>query len=331
MRLSWALGLLWLVELPASAHGQTAHAAANPHPTQTASSAATANDVEVARVHFKNGVDSYRDGDLSTALIEFKRAYAAAKNYRLLFNLGQVSDELRDYTEAERYFREYLREGGDEIDAARRQDVQATLTKVTGRIAALVLTTNATGATFYVDDAAVGDAPVRDPVRVSAGRRRVSATLAGRPRVTEMVDAAGGETVVVHLEFPPALANSPSVPAPPTTDVTAAERSNPAVLWLGIGSGVLAVSTAVMAYLAYQDGADYRAALERKTTHAELDDLQSQAKTKALVTDILLGATVVATGLTLYIALSHDSESRPEQRAAQLRIGPGSLSMRAAF
>jgi hypothetical protein len=103
------------------------------------------------------------------------------------------------------------------------------------------------------------------------------------------------------------------------------------VLWLGIGSGVLAVSTAVMAYLAYKDGAEYRAALDRMTTHAELDDLQSQAKTKALVTDVLLGATLVATGLTVYIALSHDSEQRPEQRAAQLRIGPGSLSMRGAF
>ena len=86
-----------------------------------------------------------------------------------------------------------------------------------------------------------------------------------------------------------------------------------------------------MAYLAYRDGVEYRAALDRMTTHAELDDLQSQAKTKALVTDVLLGATVVATGLTLYIALSHDSEHRSEQRAAQLRIGPGSLSMRGAF
>ena len=206
MRLSWVLWLL-LLELPSLAHGQAAHAAANPHPTQSPSNTAPANDVEVARVHFKNGVDSYRDGDLSTALIEFKRAYTAAKNYRLLFNLGQVSDELRDYTEAEHYFREYLREGGDEIDAARRQDVQAALIKVTGRIVSLVLTTNATGATFYVDDVVVGDAPVRDPVRVSAGRRRVSATLAGHPRITEMVDAAGGETLVVHLEFPPLLAN----------------------------------------------------------------------------------------------------------------------------
>jgi hypothetical protein len=317
-------GVLWvlaLIALPASVHGQAA----------ADGGGAAANDVDVARVHFKNGVDSYRDGDLSTALIEFKRAYAAAKNYRLLYNLGQVSDELRDYTEAERYFREYLREGGDEIDAARRQEVQAALIKVTGRIAALVLTTNATGATFYVDDAAVGDAPLRDPVRVSAGRRRVSATLAGYPRITQMVDAAGGETLVVHLEFPAQLASSPNAVALATTGGAEAAHSNPAVLWLGIGSGVWAVSTAVMAYLAYQDGADYRAALERKTTHAELDDLSSQAKTKAVVTDVLLGATVVATGLTLYIALSHDSERPPEQRAAQLRIGPGSLSMRAAF
>src|SRR5262245_23071216 len=84
-------------------------------------------DVDTGRSHFKNGVDYYRDGDLGAALIEFKRAYAAAPNYRLLYNLGQVSHELLDYTNAQAYFQRYLSEGGAEIEAARRQEVETAL------------------------------------------------------------------------------------------------------------------------------------------------------------------------------------------------------------
>ena len=196
-----------------------------------------AGDVDAARLHFKNGVDSYRDGDLSNALVEFKRAYAAAENYRLLFNLGQVCDELRDYTEAERYFREYLRQGGDDIEPARRREVEATLLKVTGRIASLALTTNATGATFYVDDVPVGNAPLPDAVRVSAGRRRISASAPGYSRVNQWLDAAGGETLALHLELPLAVADARASAASSAANGTPEKHGNPAVLWLGIGSG----------------------------------------------------------------------------------------------
>jgi tetratricopeptide (TPR) repeat protein len=327
MRLCYALSLSLLAGFPRIAHAQQA----NPEAAAAVSDGTPTGDVDAARLHFKNGVDSYRDGDLANALIEFKRAYAAAENYRLLFNLGQVCDELRDYTEAERYFREYLRQGGDEIDAARLREVQATLLKVTGRIASLELTANVAGATFYVDDVPVGNAPLRDAVRVSAGRRRISATAPGYSRVSQWLDAAGGETLVLHLELPLSVADARTSAAATAASGTEEKHGNPAVLWLGIGSGVLAVSTAVMGYLAYQDSAAYQSALDRKTTRAELDDLASQAQTKALVTDVLLGATVVATGLTIYLAVKNNGERQPEQRSAQLRIAPGALSVRGWF
>jgi hypothetical protein len=324
MRLGCALLLSLLAGLAGIARAQPT----NPE-SAAVSDGSPAGDVDAARLHFKNGVDSYRDGDLSNALVEFKRAYAAAENYRLLFNLGQVCDELRDYTEAERYFREYLRQGGDEIDAARRREVEAALLKVTGRIASLALTTNATGATFYVDDVPVGNAPLSAAVRVSAGRRRISASAPGYSRVNQWLDAAGGETLTLHLELPPAAGDA-RASAASSASSAGEKHGNPAVLWLGIGSGVLAVSTAVMGYLAYKDSSDYQSALDRKTTRAELDDLASQATTKAVVTDVLLGATVVATGLTIYLAVK-DSGERPAEHAAQLRVGPGGLSLRGSF
>jgi tetratricopeptide (TPR) repeat protein len=291
--------------------------------------------VDEARSHFKLGIDSYNDGDLTTALIEFKRAYEAAPNYRLLYNLGQVARELRDYPEAERYFRAYLRDGADDIDRARRDEVETELAKVTARITSLVLSVNVPSAELFVDDVSVGHAPLADVVRVSAGRHRISANSEGHARVIEVVDAAPGDTMVVELKFaPPKPAAPPSQVQPHPSTLQAASSSHTAVVLLGVGTGALAVGTGVMAYLAAHDAANYRSALDRKTDRAELDSLKDSATTKALVTDILLGTTVVMGVTTLIVAVMGDSGERapqPTAAGAQLAIGAGSVGVNGAF
>jgi hypothetical protein len=295
--------------------------------------AAPTEDVDAARSHFKLGVDSYRDGDLTTAMIEFKRAYAAAPNYRLLYNLGQVARELRDYPEAERYFRTYLKEGGSEVDTPRKQEVETEIAKVSARIASLVISVNEPDAELFVDDVSVGHAPLADVVRVSAGQRRVSATRQGR-RVTRVIDAAGGETLVVELKLeaqPLAVAAAP--PSPPALRDAPPEKSHAATIALGVGTGALAVGAGVMAYLAGHDATSYRSALERKTDESELKSLSDGARTKALVTDVLLGATLACGVTTLVVALLNGSEERaPEaEKATALGVGPGSLSLTSRF
>ena len=317
-RVALAVALLGASSLPAYA--------------QSKGAAAHVEDVDAARSHFKLGVDSYRDGDLTTAMIEFKRAYAAAPNYRLLYNLGQVARELRDYPEAERYFRTYLKEGGSEIDGPRKQEVETEIAKVSARIASLVISANEPDAELFVDDVSVGHAPLADVVRVSAGQRRVSATREGR-RVTRVIDAAGGETLVVELKLEapsPEVASGPSGSAlreaPP-------EKSHTATIALGVGTGALAVGAGVMAFMAGHDASNYRSALERKTDEAELKSLSDGAKTKALVTDVLLGATLACGVTTLVVALMNGSEERAPagENATALGVGPGSLSLTSRF
>jgi tetratricopeptide (TPR) repeat protein len=304
--------------------------AGSAHVKAESPSAEPSTDVEAARSHFKLGVDSYRDGDLTTAMIEFKRAYAAAPNYRILYNLGQVSRGLRDYPEAARYFRTYLKEGGAEIDSLRREEVETEIAKVTARIASLVISVNEPDAELFVDDVAVGRAPLADVVSVSAGRRRVAAALGGR-RVTRVIDAAGGETLVVELKLEPKakeLAAPAYVPAPQNA---APETNHTATIALGIGTGALAAGAGVMAYLAGHDASSYRSALERKTDENELKSLQDSAKTKALVTDVLLGAAVACGVTTLVVAIMNGGEERAPEAGTALDIGPGSVSVRSSF
>src|SRR5262245_54716328 len=120
---SW-FGVVCLL-LAHSSFGATSALAQRSGPGANLNKPAAPNNSEAGRGHFDRGVDYYRDGNINAALIEFKRAYEAAPNYRVLFNLGQVANALNDYVEAQRYFQRYLQDGGAEIDAERRAEVNA--------------------------------------------------------------------------------------------------------------------------------------------------------------------------------------------------------------
>jgi hypothetical protein len=292
-------------------------------------------NVEAGRSHFDRGVDYYRDGNINAALIEFKRAYDAAPNYRVLYNLGQVANALNDYVEAQRYFQRYLQDGGAEIDAERRSEVNALITKLGGRIASITVFCNVDGAQIYVDDVPVGVSPLTEPLRVSAGTRRIAAALSGKPRSTRVVEAVGGERSSVEIEV--VGAQQPTTgPAYASAEPAPSEGPGP-VLWLGIATGALAVGTAVVGILAAQDGSKFHDALNRSTTASEINRLHDRAATKALLTDILLGATVISGGVTLFFALTSTDSGKPDQPPtaaaprARLNVGLGSLELSGQF
>lgn len=302
---------------------------------------ATIDDVATSHEHFNRGVEYVHDGDLKGALIEFKRAYAVSPNYRVLYNLGQVANALGRYTEAQDYFQRYLNDGQDEIATERKRDVEAHLSKLAGRIATLVLSTNVPGAEIFVDDVSVGTSPLQGPVKVSSGTRTIAAITHGRPRVSQVVDVVGGDTVALQLSFPQA-AELPPAPTPPPAPLASVQPQSPEArggnpaLWLGITSGALLVGAGVMGYLTVRDAQRYDDAVARRTSVRELEDLDSRASTKALVTDVLLGATVIATGITVLVALTGNTERREiaakkPKHGTQVSLGMGSLSVQGAF
>lgn len=313
--------LLTLVVSLAAVGG--ANAQATPKP------AAGMSPTEVARGHFRLAIDSFHDGDLDTALIEFKRAYAAQPNYRILYNLGQVSQELRDYPAAERYYVQYLKDGEGQLEGARKQEVEYELAKVRVRIASIHVTCNVRGAEIFIDDVSVGHTPFSEPVRVSTGQRRVTGRAPGFVPFTQVVDAAGGETLEVSLDLVAAVSGS--------SEAVAERSSNPAdesthvrplALGLLIGTGALAVGAGVTAVLAANEAADYRQTLTRKTSTKELHALSDGAKTKALVCDVLLGATLVA-GVASALVIWRMGLSAHEDVA--LSAGPGSVRVSGSF
>jgi ribosomal protein L29 len=299
------------------------------------SARADQNDDE-ARTRFERGVKLYTDGAFDAALIELKRAYELRKSYRILYNIAQVNQQLKDYKEALNSFQRYLQDGGSEIPGERVTEVKKLIAQLKTRVASIKVTANVEGADILVDDVLVGKTPLAEPIVINAGRRRISLTKTGIQTQTRVIDIAGTDIADVNFDItkptndnPPPNKDTDKQPDGTLTPKPAKESSVPWVPWAI--TGVLAVGTGITGVLAL--GAQSNLSDERKSTTAtrsKLDDAQSKTKTLALVTDVLLVSTVIMGGISIYLTATSGSSSTKEQPPAStvsFGVGPGSVAL----
>jgi tetratricopeptide (TPR) repeat protein len=285
--------------------------------------------LERARKHFKIGVDFYRERNFRAALIEFQRAYKSSPHYKLLYNLGQTSLELREDAAAIDYFSRYLQEGRSELEPERRQEVELDLERLRARIATLSVRCNQDGAEIYLDEALIGTSPLREPLKVSVGRRKLVAVKHGLPDAERVIDIAAGEHVSVMLELKPqATQELPSLqlmaakPEAQSGGISAAG-------WAGITTGLVAAAAGTLSVLTALSQNAYDVEIKRETTPARLRAKRDDAKTKALVSDVLWGATAVSAGITAIFVLSAGKSDRDPSLA--VRLTPGSVRITGQF
>ena len=297
-----------------------------------------------ARSRYDRGKQLYEEGAYDAALIEFQRAYELAPSFRILYNIGQVYRQQNDYAGALKSYERYLAEGGKDIDAKRRTEVDGEIGQLRGRVATLQITTSVSGAEVSIDDVSIGRTPLAQPVMVNAGKRRVSAAKAGRVPVTKVVTLAGADALQVDLDLvepgaPPASAASGKAPAPSAVGPPAVAPP-PRVPWIGWAlTGAFAVGAGVTGALALKASGDLKN--ERNDPAASrqnLDSERSKTKTLALVSDVFSGAAVIAGGVSLYFTLRAPPREAPlsassplELRSVKLGLGPGGVRVLGAF
>ena len=295
---------------------------------------AASQNVERGRLHFLRGVDFYKEGNFAAALVEFRRANQIAPNYRLLFNLGQTHFELHDYVNALHSFEEYLEQGGGELRPARRAEVEEEIRTLRGRVAALTIRSNLSGSELVIDDAPSGSLPLSGPVLISAGRHTLSVRKNGAVQASRVVEVSGGDSATVELS---AKAPEPASPLPstePVAGVVARSSRLSTAFWVSLTcASVLAVGTATTGVLALNAQDD----LERRLSAypgslADIDNARTKVKRTALITDILGGAAIAATALTVAFALWKPVDADGATRSGLVaRIGPGGLVLEHRF
>jgi hypothetical protein len=295
-----------------------------------------APDVQQAIARFKRGQELYAEQNYSAALIEFRKAYELAPNYKVQYNIGQVCYQTQDYVCALQSFQTYLSAGASEIPEQRRKAVQRELDGLKQRVGFLQLQTEVEGAQVTVDDVLIGTTPLKGPLPLSVGRRRISVTKTGSIPFSRTVDIAGQDTARVQVELTPIATTppptaptvAPTVQAPPPAAPVQPPKSQMTTLsWVGFGvGGAMLIGGTVTGVLALGAASDVRDKVYPNQSQANSD--KTKTTTLAGVTDGLLigGIAAIAATTLLTFAVSSDSGEN-----IQVGVSPTGVSTRFAF
>jgi hypothetical protein len=302
--------------------------------------------MEEARVHYSRGVQLYTDGSYDAALVELERAYKLAPSFKILYSIGLVQLRLNDLVGAKGSFERYLAEGGSEVPAARKTEVDDRLTQLTERIATVDVRTNVPEAEVFVDDISVGKTPLAKPIALNPGYHKIAVSKSGYTGEARQLGFAGGDKAQLQLQLAPLAPAAPTLlpGAQPTANGGESQGTEPKPLlstqgetpssakgvWIGWTiTGVLAAGAVVTGIAALNQSSKLTDQVDKQPTPAsDISSTRSKTVTLALVTDVLGGAAIVAGGVSLYFTLATKKES---PRAAHVRVGPGSIALQGSF
>ena len=305
-----------------------------------------------AQQHFQTGVNLLRDPEApqyEEAYVQFKLAYEkSGKRWTALGNLGLCAFKLERDGEAIGYYETYLQQGGKQINARERAQVERDLLVLKNAVAyatvsadvpqARVTDTRQRSSGRFVNTYALAKDPLR--VGLRAGHHTIVASASDRTETWE-VDLIPGQSVEHRFSLhpptqpsaaPPVALAKPLASSRPTLETTAPgnePKPSPSNIWrtvgfVGLGSGaallVGGVVTAILGQGAYSSAkdscVDNRCPLRNQS---EAD----RAATLATVTNVLWisGGLVAAGGLTL--VLTH-----PAARSTTVAVAPPPATFR---
>jgi tetratricopeptide (TPR) repeat protein len=295
---------------------------------QAAPGSGTGPVAKDAGKHFQRGVSLYNEADYRAALVEFRRAYEIAPNAAVLYNIGQTYYQLQNYAAALTTLQRYLTEAG--AQAPHRREVEQTLDTLQSRVGKITISANLADAEITVDDELVGKSPLGEPQLVSIGRRKVTASHAGVPAQSKLVDVAAGDTVQIAFTFADpgaavATAAPLTRPAEPAQPEAAPKSRIPTIGW--VATGVLAGGAITSGIFAFRAAKELKDA--RNTFPSDKDDLDKKSSRVTLFAvgaDVLAVAAIVTGVFTVRYQISHSG-----QREAHAQLTPGGLQIAGTF
>jgi hypothetical protein len=285
---------------------------------------------------FEHAIKLYEDGDYSVALAEFERVYELVPDYRVLYNIGQVSIQLGHYARALLTLREYVARGGNELPGDRAKSVQADLDLLAGRTATIALEVEPEGVEVTVDGKIVGTTPLTDPVVVDVGERRLELKKAGFVSQEQMLSLAGGDRYAAQVKLVPesAVADKPTTSPPIAGFPPGALRPTPPKVrtgvWIGYGAaGALAAGAVVSGILGASSAGDLKDLRDTPSSgRSELDHAHDRAKTQLLIADVLGAAAIVTGAITLYVHISGSSKEHARAKNdVWVGVAPNQVSL----
>jgi hypothetical protein len=279
------------------------------------------------------------DSDPKGALAALRASYDVQPDYRVLYNVGLVCVRLADTQCATKSFEQYLKEGGAQVPAKRKKEIDAQL-KTLLRAGALSITSAAADAEVRIDGTVVGKTPLAKPVPVGPGNHVVVLVVNGAA-TEKTVRIAPGETQKLEIdpqaEPPPPAAPPPSPPPaaapspPPSATTTAppvreASHGVPIIPW--VITGALAAGTVTAGILTQRMNDRYSALNDiYPISREELDATYAKTKNLMMLTGALGGATVISLGFALYKTIFHGAPAPAADKGVGVAVGPAGIAI----
>jgi tetratricopeptide (TPR) repeat protein len=263
---------------------------------------------------YERAIKLYGEGEYRLALIEMQRAYDLAPSFQVRFNLGQIHQQLGNFSKALHELEHYLAEGGDGISTERQGQVRRDIESLKLKVARIRVDANQPGAVVSLDGARLGVVPFSDAVRVDAGEHRLKVEKPGFVSHEEPLILAGGDERTVLVELAP-------VPARGVILVGDGPSSTP--MWVGwTSTAVLAAGAGITGGLAYSNAKELAQLRDTPNTlAADRDAAYDRARGLGLTSTVLTGAAAVGAGVSLYLTLRYLGAKR-ERAVVTGRVEP---------
>jgi hypothetical protein len=302
----------------------------------------TAADIEAAKKHMAAGVAFMRDPDsprYEEAYPEFRKAYELSGSLNALHNLAISSMKLELDGEAIEYYERVLKEKGDELDPADKQQIESDLTRLKATVAWVTLSSDSPGVTVIDERVPRSGASIRNKyvigltqtkLGIHPGTHKFTATTSDGKSQTWSIEITNGASHNHEFVFDkdaPVTAegfteNDKIGGGTTTSPDETSSGGTPAYVWAMVGvTGAAAITWAALMGVSASKKADYDDNIlgeaPMREQQAAFDDIQ----TFNLVTDVMLGVTVAAAATTLILALTAPSGDEETGRADGPRLG----------
>lgn len=264
-----------------------------------------------AKQAYEDGKIAYRDDDFEAALVKFDKAHALSSDPRLLWNMAACHKGMRRYARVAELLDRYLNEGGDALSDADRQRADKLKEAIARFVSHVSVAVDVSGADVFVDGERAGKTPLRHPLVIDMGTRRIRVAKHGYRERTEILRLAGGSPAELDIHLVRASGRL-QIAAAAEDEIMVDGRKRGVGRWTGklpVGDHVVEVRGS--------DGASRRRKVsleDRETERVELEDAE-QAEDSGVPLWLWIGGSVALTAgavaVTSYFVLRPDAPPEP--------------------
>lgn len=302
---------------------------------------------EQAKTHYQAGlayVDDPTGPKWEEALREFRTAYRASGQWKLLNNIGLCALNLERDQESIEAYREYLSRSGPDLSPQTRAQIEKDVAMLSASLVRIdvLLDENSTQATILDErrnskgELIVNRYPVRgrtSSLGLHPGHHKIIIEATGYQSEEWAFEAEPASKHVHHFKLEPReqlrrdlpptqesrSSTRPSVKS--TTDSSAPEsgRHVPASFYVGLATtAVFAAAATTTSVLVVRKNGEF----ERANDSATRDHLADQGHTLTLLTDVGFGVALLSAGITTYLYFSSPIEHPQTRSAGRLSVTP---------